>query len=357
MYCSFGNVSINVTNITTAANVTADVRNEDLAKLEIIVQTFIFLLAVIGNSVVVLTLLIQRSDWARMHLLMLHLCFADLFVAFGSVLPQLLWDVTFVFKGGNILCKVVKYMQIVAIYASAYVLVMTAVDRYFAICHPFMSHQWSVSRVHRMVILAWSLSLIFSTPQLFIFSYELSSYGMYDCWGTFTPEWTLPLYITCFTALVYIIPTLILAFCYGSICIAVWKSGNLESTNSKDVKSKRRGITQAKLKTIKLTLAVVLIYLLCWSPFFIAQMWAVYDENAPFNGMYSTCNYIKRYGSQPGGGYSQFSCYIFSVSISTVDHQHIRHKKYLKVYTHPKLFPFCNDLNSLDEGLSIKMAK
>ena len=278
----FNNKSLNATNLTLASKTTLPLRNEDLAKVEIIVQSIIFIFAVVGNSVVVLTLLIHRSDWTRMHLLMLHLCFADLFVAFGSVLPQLLWDVTFVFKGGNVLCKIVKYMQVVAIYASSYVLVMTAVDRYFAICHPFRSHQWSATRVHRMVQLAWSLSLIFSTPQMFIFSYELNSYGMYDCWATFTPEWTLTLYITCFTVLVYIIPTLILAFCYGSICLAVWKSGNIEITV--DIGTKRKGISHAKLKTIKLTLAVVLCYLMCWSPFFIAQMWAVYDETAPFYG-------------------------------------------------------------------------
>ena len=277
------NASVNVTNMTTESNnATLVVRNEDLAKVEIIVQSIIFVLAALGNTVVVMALIIQRSEWTRMHLLMLHLCFADLFVAFGSVLPQLIWDITFVFKGGNILCKIVKYMQIVAIYASSYVLVMTAVDRYFAICYPFESHYCRVGRVHKMVLIAWTLSLLFSTPQLFIFSYELNSYGMNDCWATFNPKWTLTLYITCFTVLVYIIPTLILVFCYVSICVAVWKSGSVAVPV--ELGDGKNGISHAKMKTIKLTLAVVLCYLICWSPFFIAQMWAVYDENAPFYG-------------------------------------------------------------------------
>ena len=290
--------------------------------------------------------------------------------------------------------------------------------------------------VRKMVIVAWSLSLLLSVPQLFIFSYQLNTYGMYDCWGTFEPEWTLPVYITTFTVLVYIIPALILVFCYGSICIVVWKSGrvgerleakprqnlytssdresssictclmsrsdltsyngiydvstNKESyggksqrfqsnstrnsfeneqhcfngntvvkysfvnetpraiicscvdsnnkcnvssgkTHSLTVKensghitpdnlrnSKRsslnvngtpgnisphssrgspnrsggrrqgdHGISRAKMRTIKLTLTVVICYLACWSPFFIAQMWAVYDPTAPFYGEYS----------------------------------------------------------------------
>jgi hypothetical protein len=91
-------------------------RDENLAKIEIIVQSVIFVLAVIGNGTVLGALVLKRGSLTRMHLLMLHLSIADLFVAFGSVLPQLAWDVTFVFKGGDILCRLVKYMQVNLVY-------------------------------------------------------------------------------------------------------------------------------------------------------------------------------------------------------------------------------------------------
>ncbi|KAL4217447.1 V1A vasopressin receptor binding [Mactra antiquata] len=174
----------------------------------------------------------------------------------------------------------------------------------------------------------------------------MTPYGVYDCWGTFEPEWSLTLYITVFTALVYIIPSLILIFCYGGICVTVWKcnkvgekisrfskrvrntrrqSGNetqlefqnggkpLDTVSNCSMEMKRKskrcvyshegdlnhsgrsfdsrrrgggGISQAKLKTIRLTLTVILCYDVCWTPFFVAQMWAAYDINAPFTGMY-----------------------------------------------------------------------
>lgn len=43
------------------------------------------------------------------------------------------------------------------------------------------------------------------------------------------------------------------------------------------------GISRAKIKTIKLTLTVVVCYMLCWTPFFVAQLWAAYDENVPYD--------------------------------------------------------------------------
>ena len=45
-----------------------------------------------------------------------------------------------------------------------------------------------------------------------------------------------------------------------------------------------RTLSRSKMKTVKLTLTVVLCYLICWAPFFVAQMWMAWDEQAPFEG-------------------------------------------------------------------------
>ncbi|KAJ8319980.1 hypothetical protein KUTeg_001567 [Tegillarca granosa] len=297
----------NVTVNNSVFNNTSKYRNESLALIEIAVQAAIFTVAFFGNAIVILTLCLRKKKLTQMHVLMIHLSVADLFVAFCNVLPQLIWDITDVFHGGDFLCRLVKYLQVVAIYASAYVLVVTALDRYIAICHPFLSQKWSSSRVHYMVIVAWVLSMLFSIPQVIIFSIQERQAGEYDCWATFYPNWTLQLYITCFTVSVYIAPTLILIVCYGLICYTVWRRGRVGENCSKrtwqssDVRQssgsaenqclssngsvhlkREAGISRAKKRTIRLTLTVVLCYVICWSPFFISQMWAAYDENAPF---------------------------------------------------------------------------
>ena len=112
-------------NFTEAPNQ----RDEDLAKVEIAVQAAIFSLAVIGNILVLVALACRHKKLHRMQILILHLSIADLFVAFFNVLPQLVWDITFHFYGGDTLCRLVKYVQVVGMYASSYVLVTTAIDR------------------------------------------------------------------------------------------------------------------------------------------------------------------------------------------------------------------------------------
>jgi len=74
-------------------------------------------------------------------------------------------------------------------YASAYVLVTTAIDRYIAICHPMRSHTWTSTTAHYMVLYAWVVALIFAIPQLIIFDFILlpEPSTEYDCWVNFEP--------------------------------------------------------------------------------------------------------------------------------------------------------------------------
>ncbi|CAG5130245.1 unnamed protein product, partial [Candidula unifasciata] len=229
----------NSTNVTSQLT-----RDEGIAVIEMAVSATILFLAIAGNCCVILSLAIKRKHLSRMHLMILHLSLADLFVAFFNVLPQLIWDITYRFQGGSFMCVVVKYLQVVAMYASSYVLLATAVDRqvylvYYAICRPFLSQSWTAKQAHILVIIAWAASLLFSLPQMFIFSYqeisllllymkvELGS-EVYDCWARFHPEWTLPAYITWMTASIFIIPTCLLGLLYGQITWVVWKAGRLE---------------------------------------------------------------------------------------------------------------------------------
>lgn len=292
--------------------------DEELAKVEVIIQAVIIMTTVLGNSVVLWTLFEQRKKLTRMHLFILHLALADLFVAFFNTLPMMVWDITHVFLGGDALCRMVTYLQSVAIYASSYVLLATAVDRYFAICHPLSSHKWSNRRVHIMVVIAWFFSFLFSLPQVVIWGRRLDK-GIYNCLARFEPQWTLQFYITWLTAVIYILPTLALTLFYGMICYVVWKRGRPTSNgfasntrfrnrtflsnrissragqnqlnrgfSEDDVQGQgvnyNRGLSRAKIRSVALTLTVVVCYFVCWSPFFICQMWAAWDESAPFTG-------------------------------------------------------------------------
>ncbi|MBN3319007.1 AVT protein, partial [Atractosteus spatula] len=268
-------------------------RNEDVAKIEITVLSITFVVAVIGNLSVLLALYRTKKKMSRMHLFIKHLSLADLVVAFFQVLPQLCWEITFRFSGPDSLCRIVKHLQVLGMFASTYMMVMMTVDRYIAICHPLKTLQQPTQRSYIMIIGTWICSLVLSTPQYFIFSLSEIKNGsdVYDCWAHFIKPWGIKAYITWITVGIFLIPVVILVVCYGFICHSIWKNiryktkkhvGETASKNGLIARSSVSSvstISRAKLRTVKMTFVIVLAYVVCWAPFFIVQMWSVWDEN------------------------------------------------------------------------------
>ncbi|XP_005797061.1 isotocin receptor-like [Xiphophorus maculatus] len=287
-------------NITNIGNNTVNPlkRNEEVAKVEVTVLVLVLLLALTGNLCVLCAIHTTKHSHSRMYYFMKHLSIADLVVAVFQVLPQLIWDITFRFYGPDFLCRLVKYLQVVGMFASTYMLVLMSIDRCLAICQPLRSVHKGKDRF--CVIASWILSLIFSTPQAYIFSLREVGNGVYDCWGDFVQPWGAKAYITWMSLSIYILPVAILSICYGLICFKIWQNINMKTRRdhvlaltprpSKGAHplsrvSSVRLISKAKIRTVKMTFVVVIAYIVCWTPFFFVQMWSAWDPAAPREDM------------------------------------------------------------------------
>uniref|UniRef100_A0A671RJP0 Vasopressin V2 receptor-like n=1 Tax=Sinocyclocheilus anshuiensis TaxID=1608454 RepID=A0A671RJP0_9TELE len=183
-------------------------------KTEIGILGLVLALTTLGNGFVLWVLLRRRKYNAPMHLFMVNLCVADLVVAFFQVLPQLVWDITERFQGPDVLCRSVKYLQIVGMFASSYMIVAMTVDRHNAICCPLQAYKGgAVSCWNTPIMVAWGLALVLSVPQVFIFSRSEVSPRVFECWGNFAEPWGLKAYVTWMTIAVFLLPTFIITVC------------------------------------------------------------------------------------------------------------------------------------------------
>nr|XP_046190960.1 isotocin receptor-like [Oncorhynchus gorbuscha] len=272
-------------------------RNDEVAKVEVTVLALVLFLALAGNLCVLVAIHTTKHTQSRMYYFMKHLSIADLVVAIFQVLPQLIWDITFRFYGPDILCRLVKYLQIVGMFASTYVLVLMSVDRCLAICQPLQSLHKRKDRFY--VIISWVLSLLFSSPQMYIFSLKDVGAGVYDCWGDFVEPWGAKAYITWISLTIYIIPVAILSLCYGLISFKIWQNFRMKTKREQCISltpktskghalarvSSVKLISKAKITTVKMTFVIVLAYIVCWTPFFTVQMWTAWDPAAPREAM------------------------------------------------------------------------
>ncbi|XP_056371330.1 vasopressin V2 receptor-like [Oenanthe melanoleuca] len=356
-------------------------RDAALALAEVAVLALLLLLAVAGNALVLLALRSPRR-WPRwpgppparparpLRRYLRHLSLADLAAAAGQVLPQLLWDLTDRFRGPDPLCRLTKYLQGVAMFASAYVAVAMAWDRHRAICHPLegswattegswatmggagamtarsvattggsqatpavsgatrrgswatpagsgattqgswatmggsvaspgwcqVAARWARSGLRWIrsglrwarsalagarrrwdaLATAWALALLFGLPQVGIFGQREVAPGESDCWATFAQPWGARAYVTWVALAVLVAPALLLA----TLQVAVTRA----LRGSRGVPGGPGGLARARARSHRMAAVVLGVFVLCWSPFFCAQLWAVWDPRAPREG-------------------------------------------------------------------------
>ncbi|XP_028308430.1 vasopressin V2 receptor-like isoform X2 [Gouania willdenowi] len=306
-------------------------RDVVLATAKVLLLAVVLVTTLLGNGLVLAVLLRRKRCHSNpLHQFMINLCVADLVVALFQVLPQLVWDAEGLLPGPDCVCRMVKYLQVVGMFASSYMIVAMTMDRHYAICCPLQAHRSLTTRRRKyFILMAWSLSLVLSLPQVFIFSRSEVSPGVYECWGTFEKFWGLRAYVTWMTLVIFILPVLIIIVCqvrifreiHSNLCLRSERrmspSGPdvLRTSGGKSVLSVEAHVSThtaelteppvappaevsasptappaatapsaAMSKTVRMTLVIVLFYSVCWAPFFIVQLWAAWDPHPPVNG-------------------------------------------------------------------------
>jgi neuropeptide S receptor len=94
----------------------------------------------------------------------------------------------------------------------------------------------------------------------------------------------------------FIIPALVISLCYAIIVKTIWEKGTYlgpKDRGRKGVKNGRaddddeqgsrrassRGIIpRAKVKTVKMTFVIVIVFIACWSPYIVFDLLQVFDQ-------------------------------------------------------------------------------
>lgn len=148
-------------------------------------------------------------------------------------------------------------------------------------------------RAKLLVFFAWALSAIFSIP-LFILYEETVIQGVTQCWIELGDAWRWQLYMTLVSTVLFFIPAIIITLCYAIIVKTIWSKGTYKGPK-RDKKNRRgnadeeedrgsrrassRGIIpRAKVKTVKMTFVIVIVFIACWSPYIVFDLLQVFDQ-------------------------------------------------------------------------------
>ncbi|CAM9982055.1 putative G-protein coupled receptor 150 [Lampetra fluviatilis] len=308
-----------VARTDTAQAVTYD-RSSRIATL-----ATIFTLSVLGNACVLAKIACGaargRRRARRVDVLFSNLAAADLCVALLTLLSQMVWEaLEDAWLGGDASCRVLKVAQIFGLMASSNMIVVIALERHRVILYPLEPPL----PARRLCLSAWLCALLLSAPQALVFravhpdpaqfSLSLSSPSSSPppspspaasgrCVSTFSelPRWHFQAYIIYGATAVFIVPFCVLCVAYTRILYTVWSKeryasparavpgtpadsrrrpsnggraakGPAAAAGPLRVKPANSALPRAKVKTLKMTLVIILLFIVCGLPYFVLEM-------------------------------------------------------------------------------------
>ncbi|XP_015282634.1 PREDICTED: gonadotropin-releasing hormone II receptor-like [Gekko japonicus] len=241
------------------------------AKVRVVVTSCFFVFATCSNAIVFASVVRKRRK-SHVQVLILSLTVADLLVTVAVMPLDAVWNVTVQWYAGDGLCKILNFLKLFAMYAAALVLVVISLDRHAAILHPF-SFANSSHRNRIMLSVAWTLSVLLASPQLFIFHlHTIPGVNFTQCvtHGSFREHWQETTYnMFTFTTL-YVTPLSVMIICYVRILFEISKQLKI---NQGLVRGKDDHISKARMKTLKMTIVIVASFIVCWTPYYLLGLW------------------------------------------------------------------------------------
>uniref|UniRef100_A0A182MNA8 G-protein coupled receptors family 1 profile domain-containing protein n=1 Tax=Anopheles culicifacies TaxID=139723 RepID=A0A182MNA8_9DIPT len=212
-------------------------------------------------------------------------------------MPQELYGTwnPFAYPFNQLACIITGLLSETAANATVLTITSFTVERYIAICHPFRSHTMSkLSRAIKFVIVIWLVAFGLATPQALQFGI-VESDGSRLC--TIKDEQFVHAFeVSSF--LFFVGPMTLIAVLYVLIGIKLRKSKLLQGVKraSSDYTTPPRGVS-AQSRVIRMLVAVVATFFICWAPFHAQRLMAVYGafsktESVFFYKMYMVLNYI-----------------------------------------------------------------
>ena len=227
-----------------------------------------FLVSLFGNSVIIHIVRKDNSMKTTTNYLIVNQACADILVT----TMELLNDITYYFEDewfegiiGIITCKLLRASAFILSVFSVWILVAIAVDRFFAVTRPFQVSPLS-RHFKKTVVFVWVWSAVSAADVLALIGIrEEEAYDFCETVDRVYYRWTE----FSLTSLVLnvVVPLVAIIILYTIICLKLWARkvpGEGANQNERQVEA----IKTAK-KVTRMMIAVVVLYKLCWLPYFI----------------------------------------------------------------------------------------
>ncbi|RWS26313.1 cholecystokinin receptor-like protein [Leptotrombidium deliense] len=309
--------------------------------------TCIFILAVVGNMLVIVTLAVNRRMRSVTNSFLINLAVSDLLLGVFCMPFSLIGLLMKQFIFGSIMCRLVPYLQAVSVCVSSWTLVVVSVERYYAICHPLKSrgYRQSWGHVYKLIAAIWIFSSVIMSPIAllselqplkekseqflsrthFIFcdSNDHILADKFKCRESWPSEKHLIAFTIFLDVILFVIPLIVMIVTYSQIVVTLWrnisdnncmtkaheeKKNHILTFADKKVESKavrneanrssriirglklrssvdQRLVQQRQSRVIRMLFVVVIEFFICWTPLHFINTVSLFYPRAVYRGL------------------------------------------------------------------------
>lgn len=323
--CTYERILKNISDCESEENSSPEPKDINQT-VRIVLYSLIFLLSVVGNSLIIAVLVRNRRMRTVTNLFLLSLSVSDLMVSLVCIpftlIPNLMKD--FIFGIG--ICKLVMYFMGVSVSVSTFNLVAISLERYSAICNPLTSRAWQTkSHAAKVITATWAVSFILMLP--YPISSTLKPFTRFNnstghmcrlMWPNdiIQQSWYVSLLL-----ILFLIPGIVMMTAYGLISVELYRGIKFELSSrkaSRDRQSSTGSIKPgdsdgcylqpsnkkkstssssnsmvgrvcsasptanlvAKKRVIRMLLVIVFLFFICWTPIFVVNAWQAFDRRS-----------------------------------------------------------------------------
>ncbi|XP_039598123.1 pyroglutamylated RF-amide peptide receptor-like [Polypterus senegalus] len=252
----------------------------------VVMYVFIFLLALVGNSLVIYLVVRKRTQRNATNVFICSLAVSDLLITFFCIPFTLLQNISSEWLGGAFVCKMVPFVQSTAIVTGILTMTCIAVERYQGIVYPLkMKRQYTSKRAFKMLGAVWAVAVIVGLPMLYVQQLEVKYDFLYDhhhvcCQERWQSRGHRKVYATFILVALFLLPLAAMLFLYTRIAFELWirkRVGDSSVLNAM-IHSETSKIARKKKRAVKMMVIVVLLFTVCWAPFHTVHMLFEYND-------------------------------------------------------------------------------
>ncbi|XP_013773449.1 pyrokinin-1 receptor-like [Limulus polyphemus] len=255
-----------------------------------VLYTVILLTGVVGNICTCLVIARNKYMHTATNYYLFSLSISDVLLLILG-LPQeiyLFWQ-NYPYIFGESFCIIRGLTSETSTNASILTITAFTVERYLAICHPLLAHRMSqLSRAIKIIVIIWMVAALCSIPVVFQLGivYQLTNNKTVIVESaTCGIKRELPHIFEVSTFLFFFLPITVITFLYILIGLRLRRFTVGQAESSSELTRSCGNHYSSRRAVVKMLVAVVVSFFICWCPFHAQRLAATYIQETPMAQM------------------------------------------------------------------------